>query len=59
MRTQARWIRGLGVALVSTFLVVGGAFAADGLIRSGGSDDGTRVVNVTEPTATTEPDRDR
>ena len=46
MRMEARWIRGLAVAMVSTFLVVGGAFAADGLIRSGGSDDGTRVVDV-------------
>jgi hypothetical protein len=34
MRNDVRAVRGLGVALVSLFLVGGSAFAADGILGS-------------------------
>ena len=53
MRIEDRWLRGAGVALVSTFLVVGGAFAANGVLQT--SAPSASPVTLAEPTPTAEP----
>ena len=51
MRNDAKSVRGLGVAMVSVFLVAGAAFAADGLTRSR-DDSATSVGSTMEPNET-------
>ncbi len=63
MRNDVRMVRGLAVGAVSVFLVAGAAFAADGLIRTGASDnpaivsptDDSNHAESTEGTETPEP----
>src|SRR6478735_4999881 len=53
MSLPTKWLRGGAVALVSTFLIVGAAFAANGL--SGPGSSGPDGVTVAAPPQTAEP----
>ena len=56
MRNDVKVVRGLGVAMVSVFLVAGAAFAADSLTHTSGIKDGLATVSETaEPSGSAEP----
>jgi hypothetical protein len=54
MRQNVRVVRGLGVAVVSVFLIAGAAFAADGFTRQPRQVT-PAAVGTSEPAETAEP----